>query len=60
MIQLQFVAGVAFELAITGDRSDIHDGLIAGEKAKTCFELLLEVRNKMLDAYKELMRLLKR
>lgn len=55
--QLQNEAGEAIEKAITGEISDIHDVMIAVEKAKTSFELLMEVRNKMLEAYKELMRL---
>ncbi len=55
--QLQNEAGEAIEKAITGEINDIHDVMIAVEKAKTSFELLMEVRNKMLEAYKELMRL---
>jgi len=55
--ELQNQAGEAIEKAITGEISDIHDVMIAVEKAKTSFELLMEVRNKMLEAYKELMRL---
>jgi flagellar hook-basal body complex protein FliE len=55
--ELQLEAGEAVEKAITGKINDIHDVMIAVEKAKTSFELLMEVRNKMLEAYKELMRL---
>lgn len=55
--ELQNQAGEAIEKAVTGEINDIHDVMIAVEKAKTSFELLMEVRNKMLEAYKELMRL---
>ncbi len=55
--ELQNSAGEAIEKAIAGEITDIHDVMIAVEKAKTSFELLVEVRNKMLEAYKELMRL---
>jgi flagellar hook-basal body complex protein FliE len=55
--ELKLEAGEAVEKAITGEINDIHDVMIAVEKAKTSFELLMEVRNKMLEAYKELMRL---
>ncbi len=55
--ELQNEAGEAIEKAIAGEITDIHDVMIAVEKAKTSFELLMEVRNKMLEAYKELMRL---
>lgn len=55
--RLQHEAGEAIEKAIAGEVDNIHDVMIAVEKAKTSFELLMEVRNKMLEAYKELMRL---
>ncbi len=55
--RIQNEAGEAIEKAISGEITDIHDVMIAVEKAKTSFELLMEVRNKMLEAYKELMRL---
>jgi len=55
--ELQLEAGEAVEKAITGEIDDIHDVMIAVEKAKTSFELLMDVSNKMLEAYKELMRL---
>lgn len=36
---------------------EIHDVMIAGEKAKTSLELLMEIRNKTVDMYKELTRM---
>ncbi len=36
---------------------EIHDVMIAGEKAKTSLQLLMEIRNKTLDMYKELTRI---
>ena len=55
--ELQLKAEDAIEKAITGEVNNIHDVMIAVEKAKTSFELLMEIRNKMLDAYRELMRM---
>jgi flagellar hook-basal body complex protein FliE len=39
---------------IAGDISDVHDVMIAVEKAQTSFQLLMELRNKMLEAYREI------
>lgn len=43
--------------AMDGTVQDIHEIMIAGEEAGIAFELMLELRNKLLDAYKELMRM---
>lgn len=42
---------------ISGENVELHEVMIAGEKAKTSFELLMEIRNKTLDMYKELTRI---
>ncbi len=42
---------------IAGENIEIHEVMIAGEKAKTSLQLLMEVRNKALDMYKELTRM---
>ena len=42
---------------ISGDNIEIHEVMIAGEKAKTSLELLMEIRNKTVDMYKELTRM---
>jgi len=54
---LQAEAGKAIEKMVAGEATDIHDVMIAVEKAKTSFELLMELRNKTIDAYRELMRI---
>ena len=43
------------DLAI-GKSANIHDVMISLEKAKLSMELVLQVRNKALEAYQELMR----
>jgi flagellar hook-basal body complex protein FliE len=35
----------------------IHETMIAGQKADISFRLLLQVRNKVVDAYREIMRM---
>lgn len=42
---------------INGEPIEIHDVMIAGEKAKTSLELLMEIRNKTVDMYRELTRM---
>ncbi len=45
------------EKMIKGEPVDIHDVMIASEKAKTGFQLLMEMRNKFVDMYKEISRM---
>ncbi|MFO7445011.1 MAG: flagellar hook-basal body complex protein FliE [Ignavibacteriaceae bacterium] len=42
---------------VTGKDVELHDVMIAGEKAKTSLDLLMEIRNKTIDMYKELTRM---
>lgn len=42
---------------IQGGDVQIHEVMIAGEKAKTSLQLLMEIRNKSMDMYKELTRI---
>lgn len=45
------------ERFVKGEPVELHDVMIAAEKARTSFQLLLELRNKALDLYREVMRL---
>ncbi len=42
---------------LTGGDVELHEVMIAGEKAKTSLQLLMEIRNKAIDMYKELIRI---
>ncbi len=42
---------------LTGGDVELHEVMIAGEKAKTSLQLLMEIRNKAIDMYKELTRI---
>ena len=55
--ELQMDAGKSVEKLLTGEIKDVHDVMVAVEKANTSFELMMEIRNKMLDAYREIMRM---
>ena len=52
----QIQSGAVTEKMIKGEPVDIHDVMIASGKAKTSFYLLLELRNKALDMYREAIR----
>ncbi len=54
---LQGEAGKAVERMVSGEATDLHEVMVAVEKAKTSFDLLMEIRNKTIDAYREIMRL---
>ena len=45
------------ERFIKGEDIDLHDVMIASQKAKTTFQLLIELRNKGLDLYREIQRM---
>ncbi len=40
-----------------GESVDIHQAIIAGEKAGLSFRLMTQVRNKLVGAYEEIMRM---
>ncbi|AEI44345.1 flagellar hook-basal body complex protein FliE [Paenibacillus mucilaginosus] len=42
---------------IKGDITDVHQVMIATEKASLGLELTVQVRNKMIEAYQEIMRM---
>ena len=54
---LQQDAQIAAEDFAAGRRDDIEGVLIAARKADTAFQMLLQVRNKVLDAYEEVKQL---
>ncbi len=45
------------EQFMTGESSDLHNVALATQKAALDFEMFLQVRNKVVSAYQEVMRL---
>ncbi len=43
------------EGAVTGQIGEVHDVMIAAEEAQLAFELMLEIRNKLLESYNQIM-----
>jgi flagellar hook-basal body complex protein FliE len=54
--RLQLEADAKANALATGEQTDIHQTMIAVEKASVSFELLMQIRNKVIAAYDKLMR----
>ena len=54
---LQQKADAAATSLATGDTMSLHDTMIAMEQADLSFRLMMQVRNKIVDAYQEIMRM---
>jgi flagellar hook-basal body complex protein FliE len=54
---MQFAAKTAMEELSTGRNGNIHETLLAMSKAETSFKMVMQVRNKILNAYQEVMRM---
>jgi len=53
----QIAAGDAVQGLLSGDKVSLHQAMIAMEEASVSFQLMVEVRNKLLDSYQEIMRM---
>jgi flagellar hook-basal body complex protein FliE len=52
----QVEANEVVQQVLSGQTDNIHETMIALQKADTSLKLMLEVRNKLLEAYQEVMR----
>jgi flagellar hook-basal body complex protein FliE len=55
--RLQTEADANISDLATGKQTDIHQTMIAVEKADVSFELLMQIRNKLIAAYDKIMRM---
>jgi flagellar hook-basal body complex protein FliE len=53
----QLEAGGQVRAMLSGEEIPLHRVMIASEEASVSFQLMVEVRNKLLEAYQELMRM---
>jgi flagellar hook-basal body complex protein FliE len=53
----QKAADGQIEAFVAGEQENVHEVMIAMNQAKVSFQLMTEVRNKMLETYHELMRM---
>jgi flagellar hook-basal body complex protein FliE len=54
---LQSKAGEEVQKAMTGEMTDIHTAMIAVQKADVSFQMMMQVRNKLVSAYQEIMKM---
>ena len=53
----QAAAGDAVSGVLSGQNVSLHQAMIAMQEANVSFQLMVEVRNKLLESYQELMRM---
>jgi flagellar hook-basal body complex protein FliE len=53
----QSAAGEAMRGVMSGAGVPLHQAMIAAEEASVSFQLMVEVRNRLLESYQELMRM---
>jgi flagellar hook-basal body complex protein FliE len=54
--QLQSEASLKVSTMLSGNGQDVHSAMIAVQKADLAFELMVEMRNKIVAAYQEISR----
>jgi flagellar hook-basal body complex protein FliE len=54
---MQHQANVAMEKLASGESNNLHETLLAVEKAEIAFKTMNQVRSKVLDAYREIMKM---
>ena len=55
--EMQVQADTAIKELVAGRSKNIHETLLTIERADTSLKLMMQVRNKILDAYREIMRM---
>jgi flagellar hook-basal body complex protein FliE len=55
--ELQQDSNASTSQLVQGDRQDIHNVMIAVEKADVAFQLMMQVRNKIVNAYQEVSKM---
>lgn len=53
----QLEAGRAVDALMTGDTQDLHRTMVALQQADVSFQLMMQVRNKLVSAYEEIQRM---
>ena len=54
---LQKASDMEIQKIITGESEDLHTAVIAMQKADLSFQMMMQVRNKIVTAYQEVMRM---
>jgi flagellar hook-basal body complex protein FliE len=54
---MQLTADQSIQKMVAGEVKDVHQVMLAAGEAKVAFNLMVEIRNKTMEAYNELMRM---
>jgi flagellar hook-basal body complex protein FliE len=54
---MQIKADESIEKMAAGEITDVHQVMNAVEEANTAFNMMMEIRNKVMDAYQEVLRM---
>jgi len=54
---IQLEAGHATEALMTGQTQNIHQTMVALQEADVSFQLMMQIRNKLVSAYEEIQRM---
>jgi flagellar hook-basal body complex protein FliE len=54
---LQHDADAQIQRLIAGETEDLHQVMLAMDEAETSFEMMMEIRNKLVQAYQELIKM---
>jgi flagellar hook-basal body complex protein FliE len=55
--QMQLKADESINKMAAGEITDVHQVMTAVEEANTAFNMMMEIRNKVMDAYQEVLRM---
>ncbi len=55
--ELQKQSNQEIQKLMTGESQDLHSTLVAVQKADLSFQMMMQVRNKIVQAYQEIMRM---
>ena len=54
---LQVNADTAAQKLVSGEESNVHDVALSMAKADVSFQFVMEIRNRLIDSYQEIMRM---
>lgn len=55
--ELQLNADKTIEKMVSGEIEDVHQAVLAVQEANVAFNLMMQIRNKLTEAYQEIMRM---
>jgi flagellar hook-basal body complex protein FliE len=54
---LQAQSGNALKAFVAGEITDLHQVMVAGKEAAVALDLMIEIRNRVMESYQEIMRI---